>query len=163
MFKYNAEQMYLMGQVHHWLIETRNPGGDNPYPSADIFPLKHIIMLLPHANHAKLPKQVEAALAKLMGDVAVDDMPDIVANKYPSPLELRMNWYNGYRDFKKLTEITRLEQLRKAKNYTQAQLAKQIGVTQKDISRWENGLFSPNAQNLKKLAEALNCSVDEII
>lgn len=52
---------------------------------------------------------------------------------------------------------------RRRKGMTQAKLAKLIGVTQKDVSRWENGMRKPRAENLAKIAAALGCSIEELI
>ena len=46
---------------------------------------------------------------------------------------------------------------------TQAQLAAAIGCQQRDISRWENGSREPMASTLKKIALALNCSMDDLV
>ena len=51
---------------------------------------------------------------------------------------------------------------RKKLNLSQAELAEKVDCTQKDISRWEKGEFSPSAENLKKLAEALDCRIDDL-
>ncbi len=52
---------------------------------------------------------------------------------------------------------------RLAATLTQAALADKVGVKQKDISRWENGVREPSAMWIKKLAEALNVSADELL
>ena len=46
---------------------------------------------------------------------------------------------------------------------TQTQLANAIGVGQKDISRWETGVRNPKTDNLKKIADVLNCKIDDLI
>lgn len=52
---------------------------------------------------------------------------------------------------------------RTAAGLTQTALADMLGVTQKDISRWENGVREPSATWIKKLAEALGVSADELL
>ena len=52
---------------------------------------------------------------------------------------------------------------RTAANLTQTALADILGVMQKDISRWENGVREPSATWIKKLAEALGVSADELL
>jgi transcriptional regulator with XRE-family HTH domain len=52
----------------------------------------------------------------------------------------------------------KIRNLRKHKN-TQAQLAEAIGVHEMTLRRWEAGSRVPNADDLKKLAAALNTSV----
>lgn len=56
-----------------------------------------------------------------------------------------------------------IERLRRAKGMTQAELAKQIGVDQTAVHMWENGKTSPRLSHLKKLANALDCSLDELL
>lgn len=56
----------------------------------------------------------------------------------------------------------KLKAARKAAGMTQAELAEKAGVLQKDVSRWENGL-EPRALTLKKLAQALGCSMDDLV
>lgn len=46
---------------------------------------------------------------------------------------------------------------------TQKQLAEAVGCYPKDICRWEIGKCEPRINALLKLAEALNCTVDELI
>lgn len=52
---------------------------------------------------------------------------------------------------------------RMAAGLTQAQLAEKIGCTQKDISRWEHGVYTPSAAYAVSLANALGCSVEQLI
>lgn len=52
---------------------------------------------------------------------------------------------------------------RKNSNLSQVELAEKIGVKQNTISQWENGLRKPDLCSLKKLSEALNCTIDELI
>ena len=49
---------------------------------------------------------------------------------------------------------------RKSMGIKQIDFAKCLGVSQKDISRWENGERTPNVENLKKICEVLNTSAD---
>lgn len=56
----------------------------------------------------------------------------------------------------------KLKAARKAAGLTQVQLAEKAGCTQKDVSRWENGQREPVASTLKKLAQAIGCSMDDL-
>lgn len=56
-----------------------------------------------------------------------------------------------------------LAQLRKEKNITQQELANKLGVTDKAISKWENGRCLMDISLLKPVSEILNVSVIEII
>lgn len=46
---------------------------------------------------------------------------------------------------------------------TQGQLAEAIGCRVKDISRWENGHVEPGVLTVKKIAQVLGCSMDELV
>lgn len=49
-----------------------------------------------------------------------------------------------------------ISELRKEKNMTQEQLAEKLGVSDKSISRWENGNTMPDISLLVELADILN-------
>lgn len=53
--------------------------------------------------------------------------------------------------------------LRKQKGMTQLELARQMGVTDKAVSKWERDLSFPDVASLPKLAEVLDASVDELL
>ena len=53
--------------------------------------------------------------------------------------------------------------MRKEKKMTQAELAEQIHVTDKAVSRWERGLGFPDIQTIEPLAQALGISVLELM
>ena len=52
---------------------------------------------------------------------------------------------------------------RKAKNLTQVQLAQQIGVSEKTISKWECGKGFPDATLMLPLCKALNITANELL
>ena len=56
-----------------------------------------------------------------------------------------------------------LQKARKAAGITQKDLAKQLEVYQKDISRWENNELTPNALTLAKICRALKVSADTVL
>jgi DNA-binding XRE family transcriptional regulator/desulfoferrodoxin (superoxide reductase-like protein) len=58
---------------------------------------------------------------------------------------------------------TTIRQLREARNMTQAELAKKIGVSSKTISKWETAKGLPDISLLQPLAKALGISVIELI
>ena len=53
--------------------------------------------------------------------------------------------------------------LRKEKGLTQKELADKLGVTDKAVSRWETGKNYPDIEVLKKLADVLEVSVDDLL
>ncbi len=56
-----------------------------------------------------------------------------------------------------------LSTLRKEHNLTQAELGDKIGVTNKTISRWENGNYLPPVEMLQILSNTFDVSINEIL
>lgn len=56
-----------------------------------------------------------------------------------------------------------LKELRKERNMTQQQLAEQLNVSTRTVSRWETGTNMPDISVLVELAEFYNVSIPEII
>ena len=56
-----------------------------------------------------------------------------------------------------------IKQLREARQLTQAELAEQIGVSSKTVSKWETGKGLPDITLLQPLAQALSISVIELM
>lgn len=56
-----------------------------------------------------------------------------------------------------------LAQLRKEKGWTQEELAEQLHVTNKAISKWERGAGFPDIQTLEPLAEVLDVNILELL
>lgn len=54
-------------------------------------------------------------------------------------------------------------QLRKEKNMTQKELAEKLGVTDRAISKWENGRGMPELSLMKSLCDELGVSVNELL
>ena len=56
-----------------------------------------------------------------------------------------------------------ISSLRKEKGYTQEQLAEKLNVSNKSISRWENGNTMPDLSLIPKLCEILGISINELL
>ena len=57
----------------------------------------------------------------------------------------------------------KLRQLRKSNGLTQVRLAEMAQVSRSVIARFETGRTELSTRNLTKIANALDCSMDEII
>lgn len=57
----------------------------------------------------------------------------------------------------------KIRDMRKAVNLTQQQLADMIGVSNKAVSKWENGEGYPDIENLKRVSAIFNTSIDELV
>ena len=53
--------------------------------------------------------------------------------------------------------------LRKEKGLTQEQLGEKLGVTNKTISRWENGNYMPDVEMLSLLSKEFGVSINELV
>lgn len=56
----------------------------------------------------------------------------------------------------------RIKELRKKNDLTQERLADYLGVTYKAVSKWECGKTMPDILLLPKIADAFECSIDEL-
>ncbi len=56
-----------------------------------------------------------------------------------------------------------IAQKRRAQNLTQEQLAQQLGVSNKTISKWENGKCVPDYSIIQKLCDTLDVTLPELM
>lgn len=56
-----------------------------------------------------------------------------------------------------------ISELRKEKKLTQKELAEQLGVTDKAVSKWERGLSCPDISLLSKLSRLLGITTSELL
>jgi transcriptional regulator with XRE-family HTH domain len=64
-------------------------------------------------------------------------------------------------NFSKMAQF--ISELRKEKNLTQKELAEQLGVTDKAVSKWERGLSCPDISLLSKLSQVLGITTSELL
>ena len=62
-----------------------------------------------------------------------------------------------------MTVGEKIRRLRKQKKLSQEALAGEAGINSNHLSRLERGLFKPSIEVLKKLAQALEVSVDSLL
>lgn len=62
-----------------------------------------------------------------------------------------------------MTTGERIKAARKRAGMTQAELANKLGISYVGISQWENNLRSPKYKTLRRIAAALNVSVDSLL
>lgn len=56
-----------------------------------------------------------------------------------------------------------LKNVRKDKNLTQKELAAKLNLDQSTISKYEKNIILPNVVILKKLAQVLDCTIDDLL
>jgi transcriptional regulator with XRE-family HTH domain len=74
-----------------------------------------------------------------------------------NPIHTRARYYTG------VGQLIYLQQLREKRGYSIRILAKLSGVSTATISRIENGAVDPKASVIRKLATALEVSMDELV
>ena len=57
----------------------------------------------------------------------------------------------------------RLKNLRKQAHLTQVDVAEKLGISQQAYASWERGIKKPTQENLVKIAQVLNTSVDYLV
>ena len=57
----------------------------------------------------------------------------------------------------------KLKELRKQANMTQSQLSEKLGVTGQTVLNWENGVYEPKIEQLIKLADLFNVTIDYLV
>ena len=57
----------------------------------------------------------------------------------------------------------RLKELRKKANFTQVEVAEKLGISQPAYASWERGVKKPTQDNLVRIAQILNVSVDHLV
>ena len=55
-----------------------------------------------------------------------------------------------------------IRDLRESAGLTQGELASELGVDRSAVTKWETGEAMPRASLLPKLAEVLQCSIDDL-
>ena len=57
----------------------------------------------------------------------------------------------------------RIKVLREQENFTQVQLAKQLGITRASVNAWEMGISVPSTQYIVELASIFKVSTDYLL
>ena len=57
----------------------------------------------------------------------------------------------------------KLQELRKSRNLTQEELGIKLGVSNKTVSRWENGNYMPDIETLHLLGKEFSVSMEELL
>ena len=59
--------------------------------------------------------------------------------------------------------MRKLKAMRVLKGYTLQSLAEKVGINYNTINQYELGIHAPRADNLRLIADALECDISEII
>lgn len=73
------------------------------------------------------------------------------------------NCYYNVKKFDNRRAVMKLKEIRLSRNMTQNELAEKLNVERTTVTMWETKKSSPNLQTIKKLAEILNCKIEDLI
>ena len=59
--------------------------------------------------------------------------------------------------------MNRIKEFRQKRKLKQSELALIVGVNRTAVVKWETGVAQPRTNRLLKIADALRCSVDELL
>lgn len=62
-----------------------------------------------------------------------------------------------------MTTADRIKHLREARGWTQAELARRLGLTRNGVNSWEQGLSTPSPACLVDLAQTFSVSTDYLL
>ena len=166
--------VYLYGYIAG-MIEREAISHGKTVVTADMFeaagarPLSGFATIHAAAQHAGvLTNDLRDRIAEIVQIITPPgDDADKATEPY-LPLSLQGSWQLGYYRAMSGEPPLRakqhgIEDMRRAAGMTQAQLADKIGCSQEHISRWETGTVTPGADTLKRIAEALGCSMDDLV
>lgn len=64
---------------------------------------------------------------------------------------------------KEVNQLTAIRFYREKLGITQKSLAEELGISQGAIANWENDIRKPDIFMLKRIAEVLHCTTDELL
>ena len=101
------------------------------------------------------PNYENLSMLACIFDVSID----FLLSEY---LEISKEAYLKLKEEKKNLFSVRLKELRLKKGLTQTELGEKVGVKQSTFTNWENGKREPSFENLVKLADLLEVSLDSL-
>ena len=69
----------------------------------------------------------------------------------------------AYNNLWRLEEMKYLFEIRKERGFSHAELADLVGIAQSSLARYERGEMQPTIEVVKKIADVLNVSIDELL
>lgn len=67
------------------------------------------------------------------------------------------------RNLTKGESLMNIKTVRLSKNLTQEELANKLNVSRTTVTMWENNKSSPNIEIIKKIANVLGCTIDDLL
>lgn len=141
-----------MEKFHEKLKVLRKKKGLTQQEVADLVHVDRV-RITNWENGKREPNFENLSMLACIFDVSID----FLLSEY---LEISKEAYLKLKEEKKNLFSVRLKELRLKKGLTQTELGEKVGVKQSTFTNWENGKREPSFENLVKLADLLEVSLD---
>lgn len=143
-----------MEKFHEKLKVLRKKKGLTQQEVADLVHVDRV-RITNWENGKREPNFENLSMLACIFDVSID----FLLSEY---LEISKEAYLKLKEEKKNLFSVRLKELRLKKGLTQTELGEKVGVKQSTFTNWENGKREPSFENLVKLADLLEVSLDSL-
>lgn len=143
-----------MEKFHEKLKVLRKKKGLTQQEVADLVHVDRV-RITNWENGKREPNFENLSMLACIFDVSID----FLLSEY---LEISKEAYLKLKEEKKNLFSVRLKELRLKKRLTQTELGEKVGVKQSTFTNWENGKREPSFENLVKLADLLEVSLDSL-
>ena len=148
------EKEGFMEKFHEKLKVLRKKKGLTQQEVADLVHVDRV-RITNWENGKREPNFENLSMLACIFDVSID----FLLSEY---LEISKEAYLKLKEEKKNLFSVRLKELRLKKRLTQTELGEKVGVKQSTFTNWENGKREPSFENLVKLADLLEVSLDSL-
>ena len=148
------EKEGFMEKFHEKLKVLRKKKGLTQQEVADLVHVDRV-RITNWENGKREPNFENLSMLACIFDVSID----FLLSEY---LEISKEAYLKLKEEKKNLFSVRLKELRLKKRLTQTELGEKVGVKQSTFTNWENGKREPSFENIVKLADLLEVSLDSL-
>lgn len=151
-------QIYCLGQAYR-ILQDVTPLMESKTGMLDNAVTNPITGLAAAMQMAQGAHKVTKNIDKLLGEILDDVDPDVI--KPPIPLSLQGYWWMGYYAGadRNIIYASQIIDARKSAGLTQQQLAEKVGVSQRDMSFYENGKLIPSQKVFDQIIKACDDAI----
>ena len=102
---------------------------------------KYVVVRMPLKDYEKLSRKTDGDKLRRVRELIGDPKARVYS----------------YKDVRGSILENRIKKMRKAKGWTQTELARTVEVTQAQVAKWESDKANPSRKTLLKLASAFGC------
>lgn len=163
---YTTEQVYTLGQLYKILsVAMRGPTGakEGELQNATMYPARGVTLMITglHKLH-KITPELDRKIGAMLDSIPAEAPIEWEKQAIPLPLQgsFTLGYVKGAADIH--PEAIGIKAARKAAGMTAAQLAEKVGVTTRQVQRWDSKDQIPPAPVAQKIADALGCSINDL-